>query len=396
MARKIIAANYPNDFENGNGQPDLAIYAAYHTDLDECFDEILVVLDGVIDEVNASNLANNALPADILRPTTQAAGRFGVNDAKITRATNAITLTSGRIFAAGQKITVVGNTLNVTPSGSDNQFIATDLAGLLSLQSSAAQRNFDIAEIQISGSAIDSIDDNLGLLTLSPLLSGDTIHRIPHRIVDDDTPVDVGIDDPTIRLQDNVGVDQDAGWYHSGTDSELSFASQRATSEGVGARVEGHRWTARGQLQMFEQARLMLSDNSTSAGTSDALTALSMTADRAEPLSYGADPWGSTPATSYTQPSGDQYEGTYMVSGFVEFNSGATGQIQAEIRVGSTRVAFDRKDVPGAGAGVISLSGLADITGGATVDIRASCTGGTLTITEAQMGLVLVAGRAAP
>lgn len=364
---------------------------------------IQVAINQVIDELRAVNASNAVIAQDALLPdSASAVGRFGVEDARLTFTIGATTIqvSSGVIYIAGQRVTIVGATVpGFIVAGTS--FIAVTLDGLMSRETTASQQAFDLATVVQAGITLadGDVTDNLSFDSGSALNTANTLQRLYERLTTAGTPVAQGVADPIIRTRTIAGVDEDAGLYRA-AQSEIGFASQHVTSEGVGAAVEGMRTTARGQLQLFEQSRLMLTDSTASAGTADALTALNMSVVRQEPASYlSGTPWGAGPATSFSKPTGTQYDGTYQLSAFVEFNSAATGWLQAEILVNSVRVAYGTIQMPTSGTtpiGAIPLAALVDITGTQTVELRAAVTAGTLTITNALLGLHLIGGRATP
>ena len=120
-----------------------------------------------------------------------------------------------------------------------------------------------------------------------------------------------------------------------------------------------------------------------------------MTASRQEPASYGSGTlWGSSPAATYSVPTGAQYTGTYSIAGWVEFNAAATGTVEVDVTVAGTTVALARADVPATGNASLAVSAVVDITAGQAVVIRASQGAGTLTVVNAELGVQMIGGRA--
>ena len=377
-------------------------YVNYPIDLDTNFTGIQTTVNQLIDEVNVAKLPNAAITTDLLLDaaiTTQ--GRYLQNSATVTRTSGVIvTIGSGTIFAGGARVDVTGEAIDFTGSANGTYYIATDENGVLTTSTTVNNKVFDIATVVWDGSLVDAdVTDNLynNGRTLGSTNSGAMQeHFIPPNgesaITNTAYP---GREAPTVRYMDNAGTFGDSGFFVGDTD-EWWFVSQQATSAGVGDTVLGAHMSARAQLQLFEQARLILTNNSASAGTSNALTALSMTARRQEPASYGATLWGSSPATSYTVPNDTQYAGTYSITAWVEFNAAATGTVEIDVQIGGTTVALARADVPTTGNASLTVNAIVDVAGNQSVALRASQGGGTLTVVNAELGMQLIGGRATP
>lgn len=374
-------------------------YVNYPSDLDTNFDSIEKSVNQLIDEVNVARLPNASITTDLLLDAaivTQ--GRYRQDSATITRTdADTITIGSGLIYAGGARINVVGQAIEFNGLTNGTYYIATDENGVLFNSTTVNNRAFDIATVVWDGGLLDTdITDNLfnGGRTLGSTNSG----AMQEHFISPDEEAAItssnypGRQAPTVRYMDNAGTFGDSGIFAGDTD-EWWGVSQRVTSPGVGNTVLAWLFSPRAQLQLFEQARLMLTYSSGSAGNGT-LAALTMAQSRQEPTSYGSGTlWGSGALSTFNVPNDTQYEGTYLITGFIEFNASATDEVAAQVTVGGSVAAYGRQAVGGSSAPVVSFSGLVDASANDAVQVLAEATT-NLTIASAQMGMILVGGRA--
>lgn len=383
------------DFTNGQGVSGGASnYVNYPVDFDSNFTAIQTTVNTMIDELNAARLNDAAIPTDILFSDAAVAngpaGRFSPWECKVTFTTSTITVTSGRIYAAGRRIDVTGTTFPFTGNGVF--YIATDQSGSLAISTTALQSTFDIAAITASGGVWASGVDNLGFNQLTPLNTGNVVNRIFERVTANGGST--GKQNPAIRTVDVTGDEGDAGFEYLEQDG-FSWQSQRASGHGSGAAVDAAHFRTQGQLQLLEQARVIATGTAVAAGISNAFTALNLdTADRREPASYLANPFFTPTSSTLTVPSGGQYDGTYLVTGYVQFpNASTTGPYNADIFADSTVVARGGISKPGASVdGTINLSGMIDLAAGDTIEIRAGTGSGSAENVNCRLALMLIGG----
>lgn len=364
-------------------------------------------LNALIDEFDASSIPSQAISSDILQSRDHSAVRYTQQSARVLQDDTADTIEvkAGLIFVGGARILVTGATFDYTGLGAATYYIAVDAAGLLYSSTTPANKSFDLVTIVWSGAAFTTVTDNLWNDGFSSRASdqgyAQQLDRDANSANYDTSTIDFNSAAYPDRLNPPIG-----RWisYDGATVGEAGFfpASQDeygwvSELDGSAATVLAGQLSSQGQVQLFEQSRLMLTYSSGSAG-SGSLSALTMASARQEPASYNASsvPWGSTPAATFNVPNDTQFAGTYQVSGFVEFNAAATGEVAAQITVGGTVIAYGRAAIPTARTPVISLSGLVDAAANDAVQILAEVGGGTATITSARLGMHLIGGRATP
>jgi len=383
------------DFGGGQGiAGGLGAYTNYPGDHDINYGAIQSTVNTMIDELNAARTADALLPPDILQSdqaVTNTAGRFAPWEARVTFTSTTVTVTSGRCYVNGTRVDVVGDTFAYTSNGTF--YIATDQNGLLAISSSASTSFFDIAEVAAAGGVWTGVTtDNLAFNQLTPLNTGNTANRIYERVTGNSGAT--GKQNPAIRTVDKDGNLGDAGFEYLDED-EFSWYSQRATAHGSGAAVEAAQFRKYGQLLLMEQARVIATGTGVAAGVSNAFTALNLdTADRREPATYITNPFFTPTGNTLTVPTGGEYDGTYLVTGYVHFPTGSTtGPYNADILAGGTVVARGGISKPGAAVdGTISLSGMVDLTASDTIQIRAGTGAVSAENVNCRLSVMLIGG----
>jgi len=381
------------DFSGGQGG-GLASYTTYPADHDSNYEDIETTLFELVDEVAAARLADTSIPTDILladEAVTNTAGRFAPWEVQVTYTTTTITVTSGRCYANGQRIDVTGTTFPYTSNGT--WYIATDQSGLLAISTTPNNSFFDIADMTAAAGVWSAVAaDNLAFNQLTPLNTGNTANRIYERVTGNSGAT--GKQNPAIRTVDKDGNLGDAGFEYLDED-EFSWYSQRATAHGSGAAVEAAQFRKYGQLLLMEQARVIATGTGVAAGVSNAFTALNLdTADRREPATYITNPFFTPTGNTLTVPTGGEYDGTYLVTGYVHFPTGSTtGPYNADILAGGTVVARGGISKPGAAVdGTISLSGMVDLTASDTIQIRAGTGAVSAENVNCRLSVMLIGG----
>ncbi len=381
MATKV---DLLKSFSTGQGiAGGLPNYVNYPTDHDGNYTALEATVNQMIDELNGLRALDTTIAVDALLPSGVAVGRFNQNAARITVVLDtppSITVTSGKIYAAGRVIEITGASFDeaaldaaaITPT--DNLFLNADETGLLALSEVASNATFDLMTFTYNSATnvitvpIDQLDPSRTLNT------GGTINRIVE--IQDIDGTTVGAAEPTIRLANLTGTDEDAGFFHGGNPSEFGWASQRSTSEGVGDPVVAADFTADGQLALREQARFMLvatpahsiPENGTSSNNDVRWNTLPVTnvagaLERFEPESYLASTafQSATGNVNCVIPAG--LGGTWVVSAWFEIDE-LTGGTFIEARLfqngGTTTAPFAevRHAIAPTGSTKVCISGM--------------------------------------
>ena len=388
------------DFGGGQGV-GLGAYTNYPGDHDINYGAIQSTVNTMIDELNAARLADAQIPLDLLLKDEDVAfnntGRFSPWEARVTRPSSAsLVVSSGRILSNGRRIDVTGQTFSSTRADG-LWYIACDDTGLLSATLTPNSSTIDIASATISSNTWTT--PNTDLLAPDtqrvPLMSANVVNRFYSRTAFDGSPV--GNNAPCFQCVDADGNLEDGGFTYGGASSSMDWISQNDGGEGTGSQVTAATWADVGQHLLYEQARVIATGTAVAAGVSNAFTALNLdTADRREPASYITNPFFTPTGNTLTVPSGGQYDGTYLVTGYVHFPTGSTtGPYNADIFANSTVVARGGIGKPGAAVdGTLNLSGMIDLSAGDTIQIRAGTGAVGAENVNCRLSIMLIGGPA--
>lgn len=378
--------NLLKDFAGGQGG-GIGVYNTYPADHDSNYTDIESAFNALNTEVSNARLADSQIPADMLRSDDVSNGRYAAEDALVTRPTaTTVTVSSGPIYVNGQKVIVVGATLDFTGRPADStMFINVDINGLLRIATAGGQAFFDLVNVDWDGATLVDADvvDNI-------FHDGEVLNTIKHGYLQEPgtTPgvtTDVFNVDyparlrPQLRHKGKDGVLNAAGIFAGVPDAFAMTSGLDGSSDTVMARI----WGATGQILELEQSRVMVTRTSAQsiANTGsipvewDLLPASNTAgvAERFEPESYVAstDWQGGTGNRDIQIPNNGAYDGTYMFTCVVnmDLDQADGGFLDVSIiqTVGGTAVvARERVQtvLSGDTPTIITMSGMYDFQGG--------------------------------
>lgn len=408
-------------FQTGQGG-GIATYVTYPADHDSNYLSIESSVNQLVDEMAASRLADAVIPLDILiSDSIETAtfpgirGRFSPWEARVTRndPTNTVlTVTSGRIFAGGQRIEVQGTTFSSTRA-SGLWYVASDATGLLTLTTTANSSVVDLASVTVVANLFTTPNTDLlaANTNVVPLISGNTANVIAHRT--DMVGAVVGNLAPAIRLAGSTGTLQDAGFSHLGTASRFGWISQRDGGEGSGNAVVAAHFREFGQLSLLEQSRIQAIRTTTLAVATGAgfvsvvwdtpvANADNQRTWRREPEEYFANPWISAAAAPLRVPADADCDGTYLWTAHITLATAGvtTGFVEARIRATNgtaTDIALVRVAAASTGDTTLCLSGMLDLAASDTIELQVRHgDAGSINVTGARITGMLIGGPVTP
>lgn len=391
-------------FQTGQGiAGGLSEYVNYPQDHDSNYTAIQTTVNQMVDELAATRASDNAIPiAGILTPDHLAGtsrGRFSPQDARISFSGDEVTIAAGDIWV-GRRYTIPATTFTGDGS-SGTRYLNIDSSGVPALSETASAAFFDVAELTWNGSAFTSIDaDNLDPSGGDdvPLITGKTANLIQWRGNGD--AVESNLGSPSIRLVDEDGNLEDAGFAHRGTSNSFAWVSGNSG----GSPVVAARHSAGGQFLLMEQARVFVQRTTNqSIGTGsmtgviwDSPAANSFGApERREPESYDSTAFISSATASLVLPSSAQYDGTYHFTAYVVLAANDETYVDAQIiqTVGGSAVIARQRVAASPTETVICLSGMYDLEGTDAFQLQIEHNGsGSQNVTEARLTAMLVGG----
>lgn len=406
MAAKLtLAAGYKTDFTNGQGVGRPA-YKTYYADFDTNFNLIATSVNSLVDEVNSARLVDSQLTYDsLLRPIHLAngsVGRMSPWEARGTFTTTQTTVTSGRIYAGGRRINVIGATLTQTGTAAQTNYIAVDVDGSLSISTSPGAKFFDLIIMTRSGGINTAMTENLDFNQNEPLASA----AVANRIFEKRRGATLGGGlHPPMRLVSILGVEEDAGFSYFGV-NHMRWQSERDGGPATGNSVNAADFTAFGQLQLNQQSRIYAIRSTSfniATGGGTAITWDTPVANsaglrtwRREPSEYFANPWLAASGATLTLPADTDCEGTYLMTasatftpvaatGFMEMRivvTNGTPQTVAIIRIPTTNAQYS-----------VSCSGMCDLQVGATIQVICQHgEAGNVPVSAARVGIMMIGG----